>query len=62
LLTKRIVSIEKLYLGSILENTTGYHTLRSFEHAVRARKLQCLNWTLLSQWFLTTEGKKLLVL
>jgi len=56
------VSIEKLYLGSILENTTGYHTLRSFEHAVRARKLQCLNWTLLSQWFLTTEGKKLLVL
>jgi len=41
LLTKRIVSIEKRYLGSILENTTGYHTLRSFEHAVRARKLQC---------------------
>jgi len=43
LLTKRIVSIKKFYLGSILENTTGYHTLRSFENAVRARKLHC--WT-----------------
>jgi len=43
LLTKRIVSIEKRYLGSILENTTGYHALRSFEQTVRARKLQC--WT-----------------
>jgi len=37
------VSTEKHYLGSILENTTGCHTLRSFEHVVRARKLQC--WT-----------------